>query len=94
MQNENKRLNMPNPQPRISHSQQQMQRPSQSNQFNQFHHRGANPPNGPKLPVPMNQPLLNPNPLTSNMNARPNIPAVTAAMAAQIVQQQLLQVYL
>eukprot|EP00795_Rhopilema_esculentum_P016039 gene16039-7384_t len=55
---------------------------SQAHQFQ----RNRNPAqSNPRLPLAMNPPANN---LPFN---RPNIPAVTAAMAAQLVQQQLLQ---
>ena len=55
---------------------------SQTHQFQ----RNRNPAqSNPRLPLAMNPPANN---LPFN---RPNIPAVTAAMAAQLVQQQLLQ---
>lgn len=89
MQNEPQRNRMHMP-PNTSRmpAMQRMQRPQIPSQFNQFNRAvRAGHQNGPRIPVPMNQP----NPLNNNLQNRPNIPAVTAAMAAQIVQHQLLQ---
>ena len=68
--------------PRPPLQQQQQQR------FNQISRgRVPLPQNNSRLPVPMNPPTS----LNNLPFSRPNVPAATAVMAAQIMQQQLLQ---
>ena len=64
------------------------QRPApQQAPVNQFSHGRNIQQNNPRLPVPMNPPASH----NSMPFYRTNIPAATAAMAAQFVQQQLFQ---